>query len=103
MYTTLLRPLLIKHESDIDQNLNELRTRAGDVAVLWWQRGSVYIQSRFYELLQFLASQPNRYPVSSQGFSRGPARPPAQGPPRGLPQVQRCSFAFLQNLLIWLH
>ncbi|KAG0614484.1 hypothetical protein M758_6G180600 [Ceratodon purpureus] len=83
VYTTLLRPLLVQHESDIDQNLNELRARAGDVALLWWQRGSIYLQARFYELLQFLASQPNRAP---QGYPRGPARPPNQGPPRGLPQ-----------------
>ncbi|KAG0588158.1 hypothetical protein KC19_2G220800 [Ceratodon purpureus] len=86
VYHTLLRPFVAKHESEIDQNLNELSTRAGDIALLWWQRGSGYAQARFYELLQFLASQSNRAQqtsVSTQGAPRAPPQPSTQGPPRG--------------------
>lgn len=86
VYHTLLRPLVAKHESEIDQNLNELSTRAGDIALLWWQRGSGYAQARFYELLQFLASQSNRaqqISASTQGTPGAPPRPSTQAPPRG--------------------
>jgi len=81
VYTTLLRPLVVRHESDIDQNLNELRARAGDVALHWWQRGSLYVQSRFFEVLQFLASQPKRFPPD--GSHPPPARPGAAGAHHG--------------------
>lgn len=89
IYHSLLRPFVAKHESEIDQNLNELRTRAGDVALLWWQRGSMYVQARFFELLQFLAAQSDRaqqVSVSTQGAPGAPPRPPTQGPPRGRSQ-----------------
>jgi receptor expression-enhancing protein 1/2/3/4 len=95
VYHTFLRPFVTRHESDIDRNLNELRTRAGDVAFLWWQRGSVYAQTRFFELLQYVASQSNRPQQSSipppalASITNlaTPKRPPAQGPPKGPPQV----------------
>lgn len=81
---------MTRHETDIDRNLNELRTRAGDVACLWWQRGSVYAQARFFELLQYVASQSNRPQqssipppaVASITNLTTPKRPPAQGPPQ---------------------
>ncbi|CAK9874026.1 unnamed protein product [Sphagnum jensenii] len=76
VYTTFLRPLVSRHELEIDRNLNELSLRAADVALVWWQRGSVYIQARFYELLQFIASQSNR----PQAAPRRPPTPPI--PPR---------------------
>jgi receptor expression-enhancing protein 1/2/3/4 len=76
VYTTFLRPLVSRHELEIDRNLNELSLRAADVALVWWQRGSIYIQARFYELLQFIASQSNRPQAA-------PRRPPtAPIPPR---------------------
>lgn len=34
VYDSFFRPYLAKHENDIDRNLLELRTRAGDIAVL---------------------------------------------------------------------
>lgn len=90
---------MARHESEIDQNLNDLSTRAGDIALIWWQRGSGYAQARFYELLQFLASQSNRAQqasVSTQGAPGAPPRPTTQEPPRGqIPQVRLlpCTFA----------
>jgi len=81
---------VVRHEAEIDRQLNELTTRAGDLAFFWWQRGSVYIQARFYELLAYVASQSNRTQqgsaprqapvVARQG---PPPRPNGQGPPRG--------------------
>ena len=57
MYSTFLRPVLANHEQEIDQHLNEWKTRACDFAFHYWQRVSVYAQSRFLEVLQYLASQ----------------------------------------------
>lgn len=104
IYHSLLRPFVAKHESEIDQNLNELRTRAGDVALLWWQRGSMYVQARFFELLQFLAAQSDRaqqVSVSTQGAPGAPPRPPTQGPPRGRSQVRSLLLIFAISLKSW--
>lgn len=98
VYSTLLRPFVVQYESEIDHNLNEVRTRAGDIALLWWQKGSMYAQARFYELLQFLASQSNKV---QQNPSGAPSRTPAQGLSRGLPQVH-----FLRSICvisIWVY
>jgi receptor expression-enhancing protein 1/2/3/4 len=93
-----------KHESEIDQNLNELSTRAGDIALLWWQRGSGYAQARFYELLQFLASQSNRaqqISASTQGTPGAPPRPSTQAPPRGhVPQVRLLPYTFATSVFL---
>lgn len=51
---------MAKHELEIDRNLNELRTRAGDWLFFYWMRGSTFFQARFIELLQYVASQSAR-------------------------------------------
>ncbi|KAL3702189.1 hypothetical protein R1sor_020211 [Riccia sorocarpa] len=102
IYATFVRPFVAQHEPEIDRNLNELRTRAGDWAFLYWQRGSTYFQTRFVELLQYLAAQSPRaqahpamryvYPQGVHhsasvgprpgpgGSSRAPPPPPSTGP-----------------------
>lgn len=57
VYDSFFKPYLAKHENEIDQNLSELRTRAGDIVVLYWQRAASYGQTRIFEILQFVASQ----------------------------------------------
>lgn len=57
MYDSFFRPYVSKHENEIDRNLLELRTRAGDMAILYWQRAASYGQTRIYEILQFVAAQ----------------------------------------------
>ncbi|TYH17537.1 hypothetical protein ES288_A05G199200v1 [Gossypium darwinii] len=63
------RPYVAKHENEIDRNLLELRTRAGDMAVLYWQRVASYGQTRIFEILQFVASQstPRPHHAKAQG------------------------------------
>lgn len=56
VYQTFLKPYVARHETDIDRNLLELRTRMGDMTVVYWQKVSVYAQARFFELLQYIAS-----------------------------------------------
>lgn len=106
VYTTFLQPFVSRHELDIDQNLNELRTRAGEMAVVWWQRGSVYAQAHFYELLDYMASQSNRaHPTISPPVHPGNAPQTPCEPTQVPPQVCACLPLFsmlcwqLQNLL----
>ncbi|KAK4390779.1 HVA22-like protein i [Sesamum angolense] len=57
VYDSFFRPYVAQHETEIDRNLLELRTRAGDMAVLYWQKVANYGQTRIFEILQYIASQ----------------------------------------------
>ncbi|TYJ28513.1 hypothetical protein E1A91_A06G005000v1 [Gossypium mustelinum] len=85
VYDSFFRPYVAKHENEIDRNLLELRTRAGDMAVLYWQRAASYGQTRIFDILQYVASQSTPRPRPAQN-------PQAQGPrarqPSGMPNRQ---------------
>lgn len=66
MYDSFFRPYVSKHENEIDRNLFELRTRAGDMAVLYWQRAANYGQTRVFEILQYIAAQSTPRPRPAQ-------------------------------------
>ncbi|KAK1362312.1 hypothetical protein POM88_046786 [Heracleum sosnowskyi] len=66
VYDSFFRPYIAKHETDIDRNLIELRTRAGDYAVLYWQRAASYGQTRVLDILQYIALQSAPRPQSNQ-------------------------------------
>ncbi|XP_052200654.1 putative HVA22-like protein g [Diospyros lotus] len=57
VYDSFFRPYIAKHETEIDRNLLELKTRAGDIAVSYWQRAASYGQTRIFEILQYIAAQ----------------------------------------------
>ncbi|KAL3505389.1 hypothetical protein ACH5RR_035230 [Cinchona calisaya] len=57
VYDSFFRPLVSEHETEIDRNLLELKIRAGDVAVLYWQKAISYGQTRIFDILQYIASQ----------------------------------------------
>lgn len=57
VYESFFKPYIAKHETEIDRNLLEFRTRAGDMAVIYFQRIANYAQTRSYEILQYIASQ----------------------------------------------
>lgn len=57
VYESFFKPYIGKHEAEIDRNLLELRTRAGDMAVHYFQKIADYSHTRFYEILQYIASQ----------------------------------------------
>ncbi|KAL5706531.1 hypothetical protein ACHQM5_024687 [Ranunculus cassubicifolius] len=66
VYDSFFRPYVAKHETEIDRNLLELKTRAGDMAVLYWQRAATYGQTRVFEILQYVAAQSTTTPRPSQ-------------------------------------
>lgn len=57
VYGSFFRPYIAKHETDIDRNLVELKTRAGDLALIYWQKTASYAQTRIFDILQFIAAQ----------------------------------------------
>ncbi|XP_075480322.1 putative HVA22-like protein g [Primulina tabacum] len=84
VYDSFFRPYVAKHETEIDRSLLELRTRAGDIALLYWQKAANYGQTRIFYVLQYIASQsspPQRAQPSQQGTRvQKPAAPLNQGP-----------------------
>ncbi|CAN6226990.1 unnamed protein product [Urochloa humidicola] len=78
VYESFFKPYIAKHETEIDRNLLELRTRAGDMAVLYFQKIANYVQTRSYEILQYIASQSPSQRPHHQG-QKQQQRPP---PPR---------------------
>ncbi|KAE9456964.1 hypothetical protein C3L33_11141, partial [Rhododendron williamsianum] len=83
VYDSFFRPYIAKHEPEIDRNLLELRTRAGDIAVVYWQRAASYGQTRVFEILQYVASQSTPRPRPAQPQQQGTrARKPAAAPNR---------------------
>ncbi|GMI82493.1 hypothetical protein like AT5G42560 [Hibiscus trionum] len=74
VYDSFFRPYVAKHENEIDRNLLELRTRAGDMAVIYWQRAASYGQTRIFEILQYVASQSTPRPHHPQNSQAQGAR-----------------------------
>ncbi|XP_058219726.1 putative HVA22-like protein g [Rhododendron vialii] len=83
VYDSFFRPYIAKHEPEIDRNLLELRTRAGDIAVVYWQKAASYGQTRVFEILQYVAAQSTPRPRPAQPQQQGTrARKPAAVPNR---------------------
>ncbi|KAJ7552939.1 hypothetical protein O6H91_06G077600 [Diphasiastrum complanatum] len=71
IYSTFLKPFLSSHKTEIDQNLGELRIRAGDMAYSYWRLSSVFILAKIFEFLRYVASQSSR-PQETQRPSQHP-------------------------------
>ncbi|XP_077231387.1 putative HVA22-like protein g isoform X2 [Tasmannia lanceolata] len=105
VYNTFFRPYVSKHEIEIDRNLLELRTRAGDIAVLYCQKAASYGQTRIFEILHYVASQSPRPRPAQQQRQVGvrqprPTPPPAQPttqPPQQPPLGQPATTAMATN------
>ncbi|XP_051182454.1 uncharacterized protein [Lolium perenne] len=85
IYGTFFKPYISQHENEIDRNLLELRARASDVVVVYFQKAASAGQSTFFEVLKYVASQsPSQ--KSKQQRSQEPQQPQQQQPQ---PQVQQ--------------
>ncbi|CAM8945632.1 unnamed protein product [Rhodiola kirilowii] len=73
VYSSFFKPYMEKHETEIDRSLLELRTRAGDIALTYWQRSASYVQTSIFDILRFVAAQSTLRPRPTQ---------PEQGPRR---------------------
>eukprot|EP00268_Persea_americana_P000647 TRINITY_DN1019_c0_g2_i1.p1 TRINITY_DN1019_c0_g2~~TRINITY_DN1019_c0_g2_i1.p1 ORF type:complete len:339 (+),score=74.84 TRINITY_DN1019_c0_g2_i1:173-1189(+) len=90
VYDSFLKPYVSKHETEIDRNLMELRAKAGDIAVLYWQKAASYGHTRIFEIMQYAAASQSPRPHAAQqqntGVRRPPPAAPAQPPPPKQPQ-----------------
>ncbi|KAK4351885.1 hypothetical protein RND71_027403 [Anisodus tanguticus] len=78
VYDAFFRPVILRHEPEIDKNLLELRTRAGDMLFLYWQKAASYGQTRVFDILQYIASQSSPPPCTQpQRESSRDRQPPA--------------------------
>ncbi|KAM0838736.1 hypothetical protein ACQ4PT_060773 [Festuca glaucescens] len=57
IYGTFFKPYISQHENEIDRNLLELRARASDVVVVYFQKAASAGQNTFFEVLKYVASQ----------------------------------------------
>ncbi|KAI5678351.1 hypothetical protein M9H77_09301 [Catharanthus roseus] len=71
VYDSFFKPLVSEHETEIDRSLLELRTKAGDLLVLYWQKSLSYGQTRIFDILQYIASQSNPPPPPAQTQQQG--------------------------------
>ncbi|PKU61130.1 putative HVA22-like protein g isoform X1 [Dendrobium catenatum] len=100
VYETFLQPYVASHETEIDRNLLELKTRAGDFAVLYWQKVANYGQTRVYEVLQYVASQaPSQQSRPRTTSQRQPSHQSRQTPATELqsPAPQAAAAAVAQT------
>ncbi|KAJ4837452.1 hypothetical protein Tsubulata_015303 [Turnera subulata] len=61
IYGSLLRPYVAQHENEIDRKLQELRARAWDFALHYWQNCTKMGQSTFLQVLQYFAAQSGKF------------------------------------------
>ncbi|KAL1198641.1 putative HVA22-like protein g [Cardamine amara subsp. amara] len=57
VYDSFFRPYIAKHENEIDRNLMEFKSRAGDMAMIYIQKAINHGQTRFFEVLQYITEQ----------------------------------------------
>lgn len=60
VFQTLLRPLVDKHEVDIEQKMVDWRVKAWDLALFYWRNCTELSQSAIVQVFNYLASQPSR-------------------------------------------
>nr|XP_043612703.1 putative HVA22-like protein g [Erigeron canadensis] len=77
VYEAMLRPFVERHETDIERSLKELRAKAWDVAIYYWQNSTELGQTKFFEIFQYLVSKPSRpLEVLQSHQNSGDGRPP---------------------------
>ncbi|KAL6997983.1 hypothetical protein U1Q18_008107, partial [Sarracenia purpurea var. burkii] len=64
VYETFLRPYVARHEPDIDRSLQEVRARAWDLAISYWQNSTELGQTALFQFFHYLAAQPVNYTKS---------------------------------------
>jgi receptor expression-enhancing protein 1/2/3/4 len=83
IYGTFFRPYISQHENEIDRNLLELRARATDTVVLYFQKAASAGQNTFFDVLKYVASQ-----SPSQKSRQRPHQEPQQSQQQQ-PQLQQ--------------
>ncbi|KAI4300583.1 hypothetical protein L6164_033942 [Bauhinia variegata] len=83
IYKSILRPVVARHENEIDRKLMEWRARVWDLTIFYWQNCAQLGHSAFFQGLEYLATQ-SRF--STSGFAKkndGPNQNEPQWPSKG--------------------
>lgn len=88
VYDTFFKPYLTKYESEIDRNLHELRVRALDIMLMYWQKATIYGRTSFFEVLNYvvLMIQTSRTRVLQQTQQPQQPEQAQQSSPPSLPE-----------------
>ncbi|KAJ0624309.1 hypothetical protein HanPSC8_Chr01g0036411 [Helianthus annuus] len=101
VYNAMLRPFVARHETDIERSLREMRAKAWDVAIYYWHNSSELGQTRFFEIIHYLASKPSRprSEVLQNHQNSGERRPPPPPPiaPPSAPQPDQVEDTWAPN------
>ncbi|KAJ8432058.1 hypothetical protein Cgig2_016337 [Carnegiea gigantea] len=79
VYESLFKPLVAKHESDIDTKIQELKLRAWDLIVYHWQHCAHVGQAAFFNAVQYVLQQ--SYKMKVPYAEQAPADQKAASPP----------------------
>ncbi|WOH03702.1 hypothetical protein DCAR_0623101 [Daucus carota subsp. sativus] len=60
VYSVMLRPIVTQHEKEIDRTIMELWCRGKDIAVQFMRNGAYYGQTRIFEVLRYVSTQPKK-------------------------------------------
>ncbi|KAF3520404.1 hypothetical protein DY000_02064006 [Brassica cretica] len=67
VYDSFFKPYVSKHENEIDRSLTEVKTRAGDMAMIYLHKAINHGHTRFFEILQYIAEQSSPKRQSKEG------------------------------------
>ncbi|KAJ0480658.1 hypothetical protein HanIR_Chr13g0634171 [Helianthus annuus] len=76
VYEAMLRPFIENHETDIERCLKEMRAKAWDVAIYYWQNSTELGQTKFFEIFHYIVSKPTRPEILYTHQNSGDGRPP---------------------------
>ncbi|KAK1410979.1 hypothetical protein QVD17_37522 [Tagetes erecta] len=89
VYDAMLRPFIVRHETDIERSLKQFRDKAWDVAIYYWQNSTELGQTKFFDIVRYMFTKPaaSSPPSSSQGMQNHqrsgdglPPPPPTSNP-----------------------
>ncbi|RDX67493.1 HVA22-like protein j, partial [Mucuna pruriens] len=79
IYETVLRPIVSRHENDIDRKIMEWKARAWDYIIFYWQYCAKYGSTAFIQVLQQVASQSMRFSANNNAQTSKSIKNDAQG------------------------
>ncbi|KAJ7978563.1 HVA22-like protein [Quillaja saponaria] len=56
VYNSFFRPYMMKHETEIDHSLWELRIKFKEIAMLFWQKALNYSQRGVFDILHYVSN-----------------------------------------------
>ncbi|XP_023540868.1 putative HVA22-like protein g [Cucurbita pepo subsp. pepo] len=82
VFDTLLRPLVDKHETDIEQKMGDWRVKGWELALFYWKNCTELSQSAIVQVINYIARPAAAAPEDRRNERhQRPSAPPAPPPP----------------------